>query len=231
MCMNAFVISVQKGKVAQYGDPNKKTFEEKLWETASFKETTPSPVFVSFNGIDGDEVADKVHHGGIDKAVFANSYENYLLWEKFLHVSPLPMGALAENLTLSGVHEKTVCLGDIHHIGSVVLRVAQPRKPCWKIAKRWNHKAFTQEIFTSGLTGWYYQVLQEGIIKKGDTIFLHEKGKGGISILEANNAFKEPSLHQQCLKNILKISSLPTSYLESLEKRLSGKYSLDYMNT
>lgn len=111
------------------------------------------------------------------------------------------------------------------------LRVSQPRKPCWKIAKRWNHKAFTQEIFTSGLTGWYYQVLQEGIIKKGDTIFLHEKGKGGISILEANNAFKNPHTYQKQLKNISTIPSLALSYLESIEKRLQGDFSLDYMNT
>lgn len=121
--MKAFVVSIQKGKVAHYGDVTKKSFEEKAWQMAFFKEPTQKPVFVSFMGMDGDEVADTLHHGGVDKAIFANSYENYPLWEKFLHVSPLPMGALSENLTLSGVHERTVCLGDIHHIGSVILRV------------------------------------------------------------------------------------------------------------
>ena len=227
--MKAFVVSIQKGKVAHYGDATKKSFEEKAWQTASFKEPTQEPVFVSFMGMDGDEVADTLHHGGVDKAVFANSYENYPLWEKFLHVSPLPMGALAENLTLSGVHERTVCLGDIHHIGSVILRVSQPRKPCWKIAKRWNAKHFTEEIYTSGLSGWYYQVLQEGLVCKNDTIFLKEKGKGGISILEANHAFKDPQASLQRLKTILSIPLLAPSYLESIEKRVSGKFSLDYM--
>jgi MOSC domain-containing protein YiiM len=141
------------------------------------------------------------------------------------------MGALAENLTLSGVHERTVCLGDIHHIGSVILRVSQPRKPCWKIAKRWNAKHFTEEIYTSGLSGWYYQVLQEGLVCKNDTIFLEEKGKGGISILEANRAFKDHQASQQCLKNILNIPLIAPSYLESIEKRLRGDFSLDYMAT
>ena len=229
--MKAFVVSIQKGKVAQYGDPLKKTFEEKYWQTASYKEPTLKPMFVSFNGMDGDEVADKAHHGGLDKAIFANSYENYPHWERYLHVSPLPMGALAENLTLSGVHESTVCLGDIHHIGSVVLRVSQPRKPCWKIAKRWNSINFTEEIFTSGLTGWYYQVLQEGLLCKGDTVFLQEKGKGTVSILEANHAFKDPELHKQCLEKILSIPFLAPSYLESVNKRLLGEFSLAYMQT
>ena len=229
--MKACVVSVQIGKTKAYGDASKKSFEEKAWETASFKEPIYEPAFVSFMGLDGDEVADTVHHGGIDKAVFANSYENYPLWGKFLHVSHLPMGALAENLTLSGVHERTVCLGDIHHIGSVILRVSQPRKPCWKIAKRWDSRNFTEEIYTSGLSGWYYQVLQEGLICKNDTIFLQEKGKMGISILEANRAFRDPQASKQCLKNILTISSLAPSYLESISMRLSGKFSLEYMNT
>ena len=229
--MRACVVSVQIGKTKAYGDASKKSFEEKAWQTASFKEPIHKPAFVSFMGLYGDEVADTLHHGGIDKAVFANSYENYPLWEKFLHVSPLPMGALAENLTLSGVHEHTVCLGDIHHIGSVILRVSQPRKPCWKIAKRWNAKHFTEEIYISGLSGWYYQVLQEGLVCKNDTIFLEEKGKGGISILEANRAFKDPQASQQCLKNILNIPLIAPSYLESIEKRLQGNFSLDYMAT
>ena len=229
--VKAYVVSIQKGKVANYGDASKKSFEEKAWQTASFKEPILKPVFVSFNGLHGDEVADTVHHGGVDKAVFANSYENYPCWEKFLQISPLPMGALAENLTLSGVHESTVCLGDIHHIGSVILRVSQPRKPCWKIAKKWNAKHFTEEIYTSGLSGWYYQVLQEGLVCKNDTIFLQEKGKMGISILEANWAFKKPEVSKQCLRNILSIPSLASSYLESIKKRLSGEFSLEYMNT
>lgn len=82
--MKACVVSVQIGKTKAYGDASKKSFEEKAWETASFKEPIYKPAFVSFMGLDGDEVADTVHHGGIDKAVFANSYENYPLWEKFL---------------------------------------------------------------------------------------------------------------------------------------------------
>ena len=66
---------------------------------------------------------------------------------------------------------------------------------------------------------------------KNDTIFLEEKGKGGISILEANRAFKDPQASQQCLKNILNIPLIAPSYLESIEKRLQGNFSLDYMAT
>ncbi|MDD4507062.1 MAG: MOSC domain-containing protein, partial [Sulfurospirillaceae bacterium] len=139
--------------------------------------------------------------------------------------------ALAENLTMTGLHESNVMLGEIHQIGTVLLQVSQPRKPCWKISRRWNHKAFTNEIFTSGLTGWYYKVLQEGIISTGDGVRVIRKGTPQLSILEANEAFREPEKYGHILEAILEISSLASSYKESIVKRLSHESDLGYMNT
>lgn len=227
----ASVISVQVGRVKTYGDAQSKDFLEKEWQSASFKEVSLSPLLARFDGLAGDEVADKMHHGGIDKAIFANSYENYVHWASFLNIEQLPYGALAENLTISGLHESTVMLGEIHQIGSTILQVSQPRKPCWKISRRWGNKAFTNEIFTSGLTGWYYKVLQEGEMQKGDTIHVIREHGTEISILQANTAFREPERHQKMLEEILRIPSLAISYYESIEKRLSGQGNLDYMKT
>lgn len=229
--MEAKVLSLHVGRAKTYGKADTQNFLEKQWYTASFKEACDTPLFVSFEGFLGDEVADTLHHGGVDKAVFANSYENYAHWAKFLGLDTLPLGALAENLTLSELHESNVMLGDIHQIGSTILQVLQPRKPCWKISRRWNHQAFTSEIFTSGLSGWYYKVLKEGEIQKGDTIKC-ERGEGAaISILQANEAFREPTTHNVVLEMILKVPHLATNYYESVEKRLFGQSDLRYMET
>lgn len=230
--MKACVLSVQVGRAKTYGDARSKGFLEKEWVSASFKEVSQAPLFASFSGLAGDEVADKMHHGGIDKAIFANSYENYAHWASFLEVESLPYGALAENLTIQGLHESNVMLGDIHQIGTAILQVSQPRKPCWKISRRWNHKAFTNEIFTSGLTGWYYKVLQEGIIgSNNDVRVIRQKKTPQISILEANNAFREPEKYRQILETILNIPSLASSYQESVVKRLNNESTLGYMKT
>lgn len=227
--MEAKVISLQTGRVQHYGDANKITFFEKAWQSGFLKEPCEGKVHVGFMGLEGDEVADRLHHGGIHKALFANSYENYPHWAEFLALSSLPYGALGENLTLSGLHESSVMLGDIHTIGSAVLQVSQPRKPCWKISRRWNHPTFTHEIFTSGLSGWYYTVLREGEIAQNDTVSV-KRGEGkAISILEANEAFKEPSLNAKILEAILNIPSLAPSYYESIEKRLRNESDLAYM--
>ncbi len=225
----AKVISVQVGCVKTYGDAQSKDFLEKEWQSASFKEVSKTPLYARFTGFVGDEVADTMHHGGVDKAIFANSYENYAQWASFLGIKSLPFGALAENLTMNGLHERNVMLGEIHQIGTALLQVSQPRKPCWKISRRWNHKAFTNEIFTSGLTGWYYKVLQEGTIGLADEVKVLRQETPQISILEANEAFREPEKYRYMLETILEIPSLASSYKESIVKRLSHQGDLGYM--
>nr|WP_321266297.1 MOSC domain-containing protein [uncultured Sulfurimonas sp.] len=227
--MKKSVISIQAGKVKAYGDKNKSEFLQKYWESAFFKEVLNSKVFISKDGLNGDEVADKVHHGGVEKAVFANSYENYKEWAEFLNVDELPFGALGENLSISGLHESNVFLGDIHKIGSTTLQVSQPRKPCFKIAKRWNNKKLTNEIYTTGLTGWYYRVLKEGEIIAGDEIFIQTNNENKISILDANIAFANPLEHKETLEKILLIDSIAPSYRTSIEKRILGEFALEYM--
>lgn len=229
--MEAGVVSVQVGRAKTYGDAQSKDFLEKEWQSASFKEVSKIPLYARFDGLVGDEVADKIHHGGMDKAIFANSYENYAHWASFLGVEHLSFGALAENLTMSGLHESNVMLGEIHQIGTTLLRVLQPRKPCWKISRRWGNKAFTNEIFTSGLTGWYYKVLQEGIISAGDKIQVIREETPYISILEANEAFREPEKYRHVLEIILEIPFLANSYKESIVKRLNHESDLGYMKT
>lgn len=227
--MSIRLISAQVGKVKSYGDRKSKEFLDKSWESASAKEVIDGNVFVGKTGLTGDEVADKVHHGGEEKAVFANSYENYKEWARFLGLETIPFGALAENFTISGLHESNVYLGDVHKIGSAILQVSQPRKPCWKIAKRWRNKKFTNEIYTTGLTGWYYRVLQEGFVEAGDEVVVTSEDKSKISILDANMAFANPIKYRDILEKILTIPSIAPSYRLSVANRISGDFSLEYM--
>ena len=226
--MTPYIHSIQTGKVQKLEG----------WETASFKKEVKS-IKVKNMGIEGDEVADTKSHGGFEKAVFANSFENYQGWREFLNTDFLEPGSLGENLTISGLDEMNVYLGDIHQIGEVILQVAQPRKPCWKISKKHNNKGFTKLIFNTGKTGWYYSVIKPGVIKKDDQISILSIQKSNelhryinnqkISILDANKAFKDPKHNQLTLKRILTITGLSEKYKESIKKRLKGTYDLSFM--
>ncbi|CAM2869832.1 MOSC domain-containing protein [Helicobacter burdigaliensis] len=183
--------------------------------------------------IQGDEIADTKHHGGFNKAIFANSCQNYPLWEKFLN-KKLNFGAMGENLSLNGMHECNVCIGDIHKINNVILQVSEPRKPCIKISLIHNHKGFTQEIFRSGLSGWYYKVLETGELHAQANITILEKNEVNLSILELNALFFNPKNSVKQNPNILsKLEKLDTllskNWHDCIQKRLNNTYDISYM--
>ncbi len=212
------IVSLQVGKVRTIKDENMK---EGQWTTGSYKEPVSNIRDVGFDGIEGDEVSDLIHHGGEHKAIFANSILNYPLWEEYLEVDKLSFGSLAENLTLDKIKEEDVCIGDIHKIGTIVLEVSQPREPCWKISKKHNNKTFTKHIYDTGRTGWYYRVLEEGQIKKGDNIDFLKRIDNPITILKANEILRDPSSDIQTANYLLKLDLLGEPFRKSLTKKLN----------
>src|SRR5690606_37749501 len=87
-------------------------------------------------GLEGDEQVDLSVHGGLDKAVYVYPAEHYPFWQTVRaqagHTAPLSHGGLGENLTVTGLLEPRVWVGDRLRIGEVELVVTQPRSPCYK---------------------------------------------------------------------------------------------------
>lgn len=119
-------------------------------------------VFVTALGIKGDGQADLEVHGGFDKAVYAYPARNWPWWEKEKHLSCRP-GLFGENLTLGDLDETSVFIGDRFQWGDVVLEVAQPRAPCFKLAVYTKREDIPSAMTASGLCGWYFRVVKEGI--------------------------------------------------------------------
>lgn len=208
------IISIQISDIQTIKDSNK------TWETGSFK-TPIKECFVHDLGLKGDKVFDTKHHGGVDKAVFANALLNYSKWQSFLQIKEtLPFGALAENLTIDGIDETDVYIGDIHKIGEVILEVSQPREPCWKIGQKWHNKYFTKYIYESGETGWYYRVLQTGEIKQNDSLELIKRVNEKVSIKMANKILREPQKYEENINYLLNLEVLSTAWKESLRKKV-----------
>jgi len=216
----AKIISVQIGKVVTSGDKDSKDFLKKEYTTASIKNPINKKVTVTKLSIVGDSVADTVHHGGVDKAVFANSINNYPTWKEFLNKDELPYGALGENLTFDTLDESTVWIGDIHKIGTVTMQVSQPRQPCWKLSRRWEHNDFMKEIYNSGKTGWYYRVLEEGHFEAGDSVELVSRLDDRLTIFEANETMRNPKEHPKRANYLLNLDILATAWFNSLNKRV-----------
>jgi len=128
-------------------------------------------------GLVGDEQADRVHHGGIDKAIHHYPADHYPFWRGELgNVSLLGgPGAFGENISTMGLDEDSVFLGDRFRLGTALVEVSQARQPCWKLDHRFQARGVVARVVTTRRSGWYYRVLEPGQVQAGDGLILVER--------------------------------------------------------
>lgn len=158
--------------------------------TGIHKQPVQGAVQLTRLGLAGDEQADLSVHGGLGKAVYAYPSEHYAFWAAQRRAAlkreePLPPGSMGENLTLQGVLESDVWVGDRLHIGSAVLEVTEPRSPCFKFNAKMGFSHAAKMMLQAGCSGFYLRVLQTGEISAGDAVTL-VAGQRAMSIAQIN---------------------------------------------
>ncbi len=138
-------------------------------------------------GFDGDGQADTQNHGGADKAVCVYPFDHYPHWERALGRELTP-GAFSENLTISGIRETEVRVGDVFRVGEATMQVCQPRVPCDKLARKNGERLLPKWVSGTGYTGFYMRVLAEGFVEAGAPFELVERHPDGITIAAVNDA-------------------------------------------
>ncbi|WP_437185283.1 MOSC domain-containing protein [Planctomicrobium sp. SH668] len=173
--MNIEIVSIQIGRAKMFDGVDDSGGDSKPWSSAIIKEQISSPVYVDYTNLVGDEQADRKHHGGVDKAILGYAARHYESWKQDLPDIPFSFGAFGENLTLDGVDESECCIGDVYSVGDCQLQISQPRQPCWKLSRRWNVPRLAIQVQKNGRTGWYYRVLQPGMIAPGMPVQLEDR--------------------------------------------------------
>ena len=178
----------------QVGQARKVLINGRAVLTAIAKSAVAGPVGVRALGLEGDEQADPSVHGGLDKAVYAYPSEHYAFWraqraqEGVAGIDDqLPFGSVGENLTLSGLLEQHVWVGDVLEFAHCTLRVTQPREPCFKFNAAMGFSKAVKAMAQSGHCGFYLAVDRVGRIEAGETFVLHP-GPRRLGIPEAFNA-------------------------------------------
>ncbi len=143
---------------------------------------------------------DLVHHGGAEKAVCVYPYEHYLFWEKELQ-RKLEYGAFGENLTIKGLLEDDVHIGDIFQLGEAVVQVSQPRQPCYKLTVRYGMPDMILKVQDTGFTGFYFRVLKEGFVCKDRGLKRISRHPKGITISYANRIKHHEKNNIEGIKN------------------------------
>lgn len=128
-------------------------------------------------GIDGDEQADLTVHGGVDKAIHHYPRDHYDWWAGELgdHALLGAPGAFGENISTAGLIESEACIGDRYRLGSALVEISQGRQPCWKLGHRFGVASVPATVVTTRRSGWYYRVVEDGLVAAGDTLDLVER--------------------------------------------------------
>ncbi|MEX5520350.1 MOSC domain-containing protein [Bacillus cereus] len=204
------------------GLPKEVTYGGKVIHTGINKKQVKEPVYLSFVKFNGDGQADLVHHGGVDKAVCVYTGDHYPYWEKELN-QDLVYGAFGENITVSGIREEDVCIGDTFELGEAIVQVTQPRQPCFKLAKKYNIPKLPLYFQETGYTGFYFRVLKEGWVSSVDTLKKLQSDPKGVSVAFANRIMHKEKQNIEGVKRILEVNALSCSWRKSFEKRISGE--------
>ncbi|MCM3744327.1 MOSC domain-containing protein [Sporosarcina luteola] len=203
------------------GKPRDMQFGKKEVTTGINKKPVTEPVYLSTVNFDGDGQGDLVNHGGIDKAACVYPYEHYTFWEKELG-KPLEMSAFGENLTLRGLLEDEVCIGDSFQIGEAIVQVSQPRQPCFKLSLIHDRKDMPVLVQDTGFTGFYFRVLKEGIVSPSDELVHISRPELAITVSEANRLMHHAKDDLDGARKILQLEELSTSWRRTFNKRIAG---------
>ncbi|KQQ91021.1 MOSC domain-containing protein [Aureimonas sp. Leaf324] len=186
------------------------------------KMAVAGPVALRTTGFDGDEQGDPVRHGGPEKAVHHYPLEHYAAWQEDLGPQRLlgRPGAFGENLSTYGITERHVAIGDVFEIGTARIEVSQGRQPCWKLNERFGLPDMAKRVQGTGRTGWYYRVLQTGMVGPSDRLTLVHRHSPDWTVERVWRVFYIDTLNRGELTRLSEVERLANGWREHALRRL-----------
>ena len=189
--------------------------------TSIFKLPVTGRIPIHDNNLAGDRQSDLSVHGGRAKAIYAYPVEHYAFWREQLPHIDLQPGHFGENLTIEGLIETHVHVGDRLKIGSAELVVTQPRLPCFKLGIRFDRSDMVKRFLDSRRSGFYMAVAVDGDVAAGDTITVLERHPAAVSITELLGMYLKEAIDPERLRAVIDIPALSDSWRADLEKSLA----------
>ena len=209
------VVSVNVGK------PQVVLWNEKSVLTGIFKESVTGRISVRQFNLDGDGQADLSVHGGATKAVYAYPAEHYPYWRREYPDMDFPPGMFGENLTVEGLDEDSLHIGDRLRIGTAELIVTEPRMPCFKLGVRFGRMDIVKRFLDSRKSGFYLAVKREGEVGAGDVIERIGTDARRVTVLDIVRVHVQDKGDVETMRRALEIEVLPEQWREEFGQRLA----------
>lgn len=176
--------------------------------TGAWKEPVTGPRMVRRLNIDGDGQGDLGGHGGENRAVLVYQLDSYRHWAREFHRDDLRPGYLGENLTVEGLPDDEVCIGDRYRIGDAVFEVTQPRVTCYRAGLRIAEPRMAALLVAHRRPGFYCRVLTEGEIEAGQDIVKIASGPERVTVVEVDALLYLPGHPRDALARALRVPAL-----------------------
>ena len=209
------IVSVQVGR------PRRIEWQGEEIATGIFKQPVAGRVRVRTLNLEGDAQADLRVHGGVKKAVYAYPSEHYDFWRNELPGVELPWGAFGENFTTAGMDEEDVHVGDTFRFGGALLRVTQPRLPCYKLGAKFQRDDIIARFLHSGRSGFYLEVVEEGEAGAGDAITLVEADARRVRVADLVSLYTTEKNNAGLLRRAVELPALTESWKLKFSERLA----------
>ena len=193
-------------------------------QTGIFKEPVDGPVVVGPLNLAGDQQADLTVHGGEQKAIYGYPAEHYEYWRRELPDIAFSWGKFGENLTTVGLLEDTLYVGDHLRLGSAVLRVTQPRMPCYKLALKFERDDMIKRFLLSGRSGFYFSVIEPGIVSAGSEVEILSRDPNRVSVADICKLFLGQTGDRELAQRAMNVTALPQNWKTELQFRAQSDH-------
>ncbi|MGQ8338563.1 MOSC domain-containing protein [Sunxiuqinia sp. A32] len=202
-------------------EPREIEWRGKKVKTGIYKTPVDQPIILEKEDVRNDHVLDRRYHGGIDKACYLYSKDSYSFWQRKYPKLDWQWGMFGENLTVEGLDESSINIGDVYEIGEAVVQVSQPRQPCYKLGVRFGNQSVVREFLESSYPGVYVRVLKDGAVRKGDVMNLMQKAANSLSLVDVFSLFSRNIDNKELLEQAISIPELGEACRKDLKKLLS----------
>jgi MOSC domain-containing protein YiiM len=197
-----------------------RTTDGKSWTTGIYKTPAEGPRYAAVDGFEDDQQADRVHHGGPDKALCCYSVEHYAALGSRIGRA-VTFGVVGENLSMAGLTEEAVCIGDAFEVGEAVVQISQPREPCWKLARKLEDPNLVKWVREHGCTGYYVRVLRPGNIRTGDEVVHVDRSVDAITVALACRLMFDADANAAAIRRLASQDALSATWKAALTEKLS----------
>ncbi len=187
-------------------------------ETGIYKYPVNEPIFLGSEDVVADHVIDRRYHGGVDKACYLYSADHYSFWKNKYPEADFNWGMFGENITMSGLNESQIHIGDRFQLGEAVVQVSQPRQPCFKLGVRFNDQKVVSDFWELPYPGIYLRIIKQGSVKNGDEMILLDRNIESLTVSQVFSIFSGNRENMELIDKALKEDFLAASCRRDIDK-------------